>query len=89
MSRNIKSNFKVYNTSYMKTISKQTTDTQNDIDVSSFQTSNNISKKNNLNKTNIYTYTNNNNSNKRYSNHKVRIKNNSFKKFALFNNFSN
>ena len=89
MSRNIKSNFKVYNTSYMKTISKQTTDTQNDIDVSSFQTSNNILKKNNLNKTNIYTYTNNNNSNKRYPNHKVRIKNNSFKKFALFNNFSN
>ena len=88
MSRNIKSNFRQYNTSYMKTISKQTVDTQYDIDVSSFQTSNNISKKNNQNKTNIYTYTNNNNSNKRYPNYKKRIKNNSFKKFALFNNNS-
>lgn len=86
MSRNIKSNFKSYNTSYMKTISKQTVDTQYDIDVSSFQTSNNISKKNNIKKTNIYTYANNNNSNRRYSNYKVRIKNNSFKKFALINN---
>ena len=88
MSRNIKSNFKSYNTSYMKTISKQTVDTQYDIDVSSFQTSNNISKKNNMDKTNIYTYANNNNSKKRYSNYKVRIKNNSFKKFALINNNS-
>ena len=58
MSRNIKTNFKQYNTSYMKTLSKQTTDTQFDIDISSFQTSNNLSNKNKIYKTNIYTYTN-------------------------------
>ena len=89
MSRNIKTNFKQYNTSYMKTLSKQTTDTQFDIDVSSFQTSNNLSNKNKIYKTNIYTYTNNSNSKKRYPNCKIRIKNNSFQKFALINNYNN
>ena len=69
-------------------VSKQIVETQYDIDVSSFQTSNNISKKNNTNKTNICTYANNNNSNKRYSNYKLRIKNNSFKKLALINDNS-
>ena len=89
MSRNIKANFKQYNTSYMKTLSKQTTDTQFDIDVSSFQTSNNMTNKNKIYKTNIYTYTNNSNSKKRYPNCKIRIKNNSFQKFALINNYNN
>ena len=88
MSRNIKNNLKPYNTSYMKTLSKQTNDTQFDADVSSFQTSNNLCNKNNIYKANVSTYTNNN-SNKRYFNYKKRIKNNSFKKFTLFNNYSN
>ena len=86
MSRNIKTNFKQYNTSYMKTLSKQTNDTQFDEDISSFQSGNHFSNKNNIYKTNISTYTNSNNTNKRYPNYKIRIKNNSFKKFALFNN---
>jgi hypothetical protein len=72
----------------MKTLSKQTNDTQFDADVSSFQTSNNLCNKNNIYKANVSTYTNNN-SNKRYFNYKKRIKNNSFKKFTLFNNYSN
>ena len=88
MSRNIKNNLKQYNTSYMKTLSKQTNDTQFDADVSSFQTSNNLCNKNNIYKANVSTYTNNN-SNKCYFNYKKRIKNNSFKKFTLFNNYSN
>ena len=89
MSRNIKTNFKQYNTSFMKTLSKQTTDNQNYAEISSFQTSNNFKNKNTLYKTNIYTYTNNSNTNKRYPNYKIRIKNNSFQKFALINNFNN
>ena len=87
MSRNIKSNFKQMNNTYMKTISKQTTDTQYDMDVSSFQTSNNFSNKSKIFVTNIHTYTNNSNINKRYPNYK--IKNNSFQKFALIDNYSN
>ena len=89
MSRNIKSNFKQYNTSYMKTLSKQTIDSQFDINVQSFETNNNFSNKNTIYKTNIYTYANNSNKNKRFPNYKVRIKNNSFKKFTLINNFDN
>ena len=72
----------------MKTLSKQANDTQFDADVSSFQTSNNLCNKNNIYKANVSTYTNNN-SNKRYFNYKKRIKNYSFKKFTLFNNYSN
>ena len=89
MSRNIKTNFKQYNTSFMKTLSKQTNDNQIDAEISSFQTSNNFKNKNALYKTNIYTYTNNSNTNKHYPNYKIKIKNNSFQKFALINNFNN
>ena len=83
MSRNIKTNFKQYNTSFMKTLSKQTTDTQYDINISSFHETNNFLTNNNIYKTNIYTYTNNSNTKKRNSNKKIKIKNKSFQKFAL------
>ena len=55
MSRNIKTNFKQYNTSFMKTLSKQTADTQYDINISTFHESKNFLKNNNVYKTNIYT----------------------------------
>jgi len=87
MSRNIKSNFKQMNNTYMKTLSKQTTDTQYDIDVSSFQTSNNYSNKNKIYEINIHTYTNNSNIKKRYPNKK--IKSNSFQKYDLIDNYIN
>ena len=88
MSRNIKTNFKQYNTSFMKTLSKQTADTQYDINISTFHESKNFLKNNNVYKTNIYTYANNSNTKKRNSNYKIRIKNKSFQKFALINDYN-
>ena len=88
MSRNIKTNFKQYNTSFMKTLSKQTTDTQYDINISSFHETNNFLTNNNIYKTNIYTYTNNSNTKKRNSNKKIKIKNKSFQKFALISDYN-
>ncbi len=92
MSRNTKSNFKHLNTTYMKTLSKQNTETQLDFDLSSFQTSNNFSKKNSVNDTNTNTYTNSNNTSKHCTNSKIKQhkhKNNFFSNFATFDNISN
>ena len=87
MSRNIRANFKHLNTTYMKTLSKQNTDIQLDFDVSSFQTSNNFSKKSSANDTNTNTHTNSNNTSKHFTNSKIKQNNINDKK-TLFSNFS-
>ena len=93
MSRNIRLNFKHLNTTtFMKTISKQNTDTQLDFELSSFQTSNNFSKKNSVVETNTNTYTNSNNTSKHCTNSKLKSnnhKNNIFKTFSIFGNITN
>ena len=93
MSRNIRLNFKHLNTnSFIKTLSKQNTDTQLDFDLSSFQTSNNFSKKNSVVETNTNTYTNSINTSKHFTNSKIKsnkYKNNIFKNFSNFGNITN
>ena len=86
MSRNIRQNLKYLNTTYIKTISKQNTETQLDFDLSSFQISNHFSKKNSVNNTKANTYTNSNNTSKQCTNSKTKHKKNSKKKF--FSTFS-
>ena len=86
MSRNIRQNLKYLNTTYIKTLSKQNTETQLDFDLSSFHISNHFSKKNSVNNTNANTYTNSNNTSKQCTNSKIKHNNNSRKKF--FSTFS-
>ena len=86
MSRNIRQNLKYLNTTYIKTISKQNTETQLDFDLSSFHISNHFSKKNSVDNTNANTYTNSNNTSKQCTNSKIKHNNNSRKKF--FSTFS-
>ena len=90
MSRNIRANFKHLNTTYMKTLSKQNTDIQLDFDVSSFQTSNNFSKKSSANDTNTNTHTNSNNTSKHFTNSKIKQNNINDKKtlFSIFSVFN-
>ena len=86
MSRNICPTFKHLNTTiYLKTISKQNTETQLDFDLSSFHTSNNFSKKTSVNDTNVNTYTNSNNTSKYYTNSKIKQNKD---KLNLLSNFS-
>jgi hypothetical protein len=76
----------------MKTLSKQNTETQLDFDLSSFQTSNNFSKKNSVIDTNTNTYTNSNNTSKHCTNSKIKQnkhKHNFFSNFATFDNITN
>ena len=87
MSRNIK-----LNATYMKTLSKQNTDMQLDFDLSSFQTSNNFSKKNSVNDINTITFTNSSNTSKHCTNSKLKTnyrKNDIFTNFSIFSNATN
>ena len=73
----------------MKTLSKQNTETQLDFDLSSFQTSNNFSKKNSIYDTNTNTYTNSNNTSKHCTNSKIKKNKNKYNYFSNFSTFDN
>ena len=75
----------------MKTISKQNTETQLDFDLSSFQTSNNFSKKSSVHETNTNTNTNSNNTSKHCTNSKIKQnnhKNKFYSNFSIINNIT-